>query len=100
MPGRGPSGPACHCLTGSLQGRRDGSVLADCVGGEDETEGGSRSEEGETGARGLPHVPGPSRWLAPVGGGRDSGSEAGRTHMRCIRVRAWSTVVWVRVSSE
>jgi len=53
VPGRGPSGPACHCLTGSLQGRRDGSVLADCVGGEDETEGGSRSEEDETG---LPHA--------------------------------------------
>ena len=42
-----------RCLTGSLQGRRDGSVLADCVGGEDETEGGSRSEEDETG---LPHA--------------------------------------------
>ena len=38
-----------RCLTGSLQGRRDGSVLADCVGGEDEIEGGSRSEEDETG---------------------------------------------------
>ena len=47
-----------RCLTGSLQGRRDGSVLADCVGGEDETEGGSRIiiEEDETG---------PNRWLAP-----------------------------------
>ena len=42
-----------RCLTGSLQGRLDGSVLADCVGGEDEIEGGSRSEEDETG---LPHA--------------------------------------------
>ena len=40
-------------LAGSLRGRRDGSVLADCDGGEDETEGGSESEEDETG---LPHA--------------------------------------------
>ena len=38
-----------RCLAGSLRGRRDGSGLADCVGGEGETEGGSRSEEDETG---------------------------------------------------
>ena len=52
-----------RCLTGSLQGRRDGSVLGDCVGGEDEIEGGSRSEEDETG---LPHA-GTELIARPVG---------------------------------
>ena len=55
-----------RCLAGSLRGRREGSGLADCVGGEGETEGGSRSEEDETG---LPRA-GTDPMARPPGGWR------------------------------